>query len=216
MPPARDKVNAVPAAQPGGGAVEIGLVQPGEAAAVARLHAGTITGGFLVKLGPRFLASLYRGIAADDQSLVLVARDGGRVIGFCAYTDNVAGLYRRVLRRRALGLALGALPRALDPRILKEVLDTLRYPQKQATGDLPASELLTLGVDGSQRGRGVGRQLVEACIEKARERGQQRVKVLAGAELEPANKLYRSLGFDLATQISQHGEPLNVLVRDLR
>ncbi len=196
--------------------MEIGLVEPGEAPAVARLHAGTITGGFLVKLGVRFLTSLYRGIAADDQSLVLVARDGGRVIGFCAYTDNVAGLYRRVLRRRALGLALGALPRALDPRILKEVRDTLRYPQKQATGDLPASELLALGVDGSQRGRGVGRQLVDACLEQARQRGQRRVKVLAGTQLEPANKLYRRCGFELVTQIVQHGEPLNVLVRELR
>ena len=56
-------------------------------------------------------------------------------------------------------------------------------------------ELAKMAVDPAVRGRGVGRALGEAAIEKARALGAPRVELLSNTKLAPAITLYRSLGF---------------------
>jgi GNAT superfamily N-acetyltransferase len=50
-------------------------------------------------------------------------------------------------------------------------------------------------VRAGARGSGLGRALVQAAIERARERGCRRMELDTGAENAPAQGLYRSLGF---------------------
>ena len=59
-------------------------------------------------------------------------------------------------------------------------------------------ELLKLAVTPSAQGLGLGRRLVEACLEYARERGAQRLVLLSNSQLEAALRLYESLGFQRA------------------
>jgi len=190
-------------------------MQDEDAAAVARIHAQSITEGFLIRLGRRFLRQLYLGIAHDEGSQVLVAIEGPAVAGFCAYSCDVAAMYRRVLRARTFRLALASLPRSLNPLVIKEVFDTLRYPAKQSAKRLPAAEILSVAVAADARGTGVGKRLLHEVVGLARREGQPAIKVLAGAKLEAANRFYRACGFDLATEIIQHGEALNVYVKRL-
>lgn len=56
-------------------------------------------------------------------------------------------------------------------------------------------ELAKMAVDTAMRGRGVGRMLGEAAIERARALGGSRVELLSNTRLTPAIALYRSLGF---------------------
>ena len=56
-------------------------------------------------------------------------------------------------------------------------------------------ELAKMAVDPAARGRGVGRALGEAAIEKARSLGAARVELLSNTRLTPAITLYRLLGF---------------------
>jgi GNAT superfamily N-acetyltransferase len=53
-----------------------------------------------------------------------------------------------------------------------------------------------LYVSQSARGSGLGRALVEATIERARERGCRRLELDVNTENPPAMALYRSLGFE--------------------
>jgi ribosomal protein S18 acetylase RimI-like enzyme len=53
-----------------------------------------------------------------------------------------------------------------------------------------------LYVSDEARGTGLGRALVEAALERARERGCARVELDVNEQNEPALALYRSLGFD--------------------
>jgi putative acetyltransferase len=59
-------------------------------------------------------------------------------------------------------------------------------------------ELLKLAVIPSAQGLGLGRRLVEACLEYARERGAQRVMLLSNSKLGAALRLYEGLGFQRA------------------
>ncbi len=50
-------------------------------------------------------------------------------------------------------------------------------------------------VRADARGSGLGRELVSAAIDRARERGCRRMELDTGADNAPAQGLYRSLGF---------------------
>ena len=56
-------------------------------------------------------------------------------------------------------------------------------------------ELAKLAVSPNARGQGVGRRLVEACLDHARATGAPRVVLLSNSQLTSALKLYRGLGF---------------------
>jgi len=53
-----------------------------------------------------------------------------------------------------------------------------------------------LFVDDAARGSGIGRELVEAAVGRARERGCARMELDANEANAPALALYRSFGFD--------------------
>jgi ribosomal protein S18 acetylase RimI-like enzyme len=58
-----------------------------------------------------------------------------------------------------------------------------------------AYELLKLAVDSQVQGRGIGRRLVTACIDRARSRGATRMTLISSSKLQPALRLYETLGF---------------------
>ena len=56
-------------------------------------------------------------------------------------------------------------------------------------------ELVKMAVAETSRGKGSGRALMAACVERARELGAPRVYLESGLALKPALSLYRSFGF---------------------
>jgi ribosomal protein S18 acetylase RimI-like enzyme len=56
-------------------------------------------------------------------------------------------------------------------------------------------ELVKLAVSPAARGLGIGRRLVKACLDYAREKGLSRVVLLSNSQLRPAIHLYQALGF---------------------
>lgn len=178
-------------------------IRPGveaDAAAAARLHAGQISEGFLSSLGPGFLTRLYRRIVRWPRSFLLVAEEGGSVVGQAAATEDVGGLYREFLRHDAAVAGLLAAPRLLAG--WRSVLETLRYSSSH--DDLPAAELLAVAVASDCRGRGIGRALVTAANEELARRGVGNARVVVAAHNEPALALYRSSGFRPAASIRVH------------
>jgi ribosomal protein S18 acetylase RimI-like enzyme len=70
----------------------------------------------------------------------------------------------------------------------------LRFRHSVWTGTDDA-HLEDLFVDSEARGSGLGRELVEAALGRARERGCERIELDANEANEPALRLYRSVGF---------------------
>jgi ribosomal protein S18 acetylase RimI-like enzyme len=71
-------------------------------------------------------------------------------------------------------------------------------PVDDAISDARVFELVKLAVDPAARGRGIGRQLVDACLAFAREHGASRVELLSSSRLTAALRLYEQVGFRYA------------------
>lgn len=181
-----------------------------DAAAASLLHSSRITEGFLPTLGPRFLSRLYRRIARDQSSFLIVAEQDGEIVAMASCTENIAALYRAFILRDAAFAAISALAPIL--RSLPRVLETLRYPSAESAADpangasrpLPDAEVLAVAVSKDSSGRGIGRSLMVEAIAEFTRRGVTNVKVVAGSDNEAALALYRSTGFLDAAALEVH------------
>lgn len=129
---------------------------------MAELHATGMAGGFLPSLGPRFLEALYGAMFGSGAARGAAAIDGGQVVGFCYYTDDHRGFFRRTLRHASWRLPLwAALGCARRPRLLLWLVETLRY---QGRADVPgvSAEIYAWAVDARYRRQRVGWRVVDA------------------------------------------------------
>jgi glycosyltransferase involved in cell wall biosynthesis/ribosomal protein S18 acetylase RimI-like enzyme len=192
---------------------------PGDAAAMARLHAAGMPDAFLPTLGQRFLSRLYRALAADPEAVALVADGGGGVVGFAAGVTSVGGFYRRFARGHGPAAALAAAPRLVRPSVARRLLETVRYPAAGVGGNghLPDAELLSIAVAPAFRTGGTGRALADGVLAGLAGRGVDDIKVVVGAANQGANRFYAKVGFQPAGQLTVHqGTPSNVWIRSCR
>jgi ribosomal protein S18 acetylase RimI-like enzyme len=69
-----------------------------------------------------------------------------------------------------------------------------------------AFEMIKMGVSPEARGRGIGRLLGRAVLERARQLGGSKVVLYSNSKLEAALGLYRNLGFrEIPLGCSQYG-----------
>ena len=191
---------------------------PTDLRAVAALHRQCIAEGFLSTLGEGFLARLYRAIASDPGSTVLVppGEDGSAPQGFVAGTVDTSAMYRRVLGRQWLWFALALAPAALKPATAKRILETMRYGRRAEAGRQTSgvtAELLAIAVAPGSRGKGVGRSLVAGLEAFFAERGVKEYKVVTSAADPVSNAFYAACGFALRREFAHHGNPMREYVR---
>ena len=78
-------------------------------------------------------------------------------------------------------------------------------PGPQAEGDDPdAATIRMLGVAPEGRGKGIGAALVDACVERARALGCQRVVLDTRESMRAAHRLYEKAGFRRAPELDRH------------
>src|SRR5271157_4343133 len=188
----------------------------GDARAIARLHAESITTGFLSTLGNNFLIRLYRDMARTPGSVVLVARnEENSIIGFAAGTVDTGKMYKRILLRCGWLYCIMLLPRAFDPDVLKKIIETMLYsrlPFKKNTSNIVMpvrAELLSIVVDGNNRGKNIGRQLISALETFFRVHAVGVYKVVTLSTDNSANAFYGRCGFALSTRFTHHENVMN-------
>jgi len=114
------------------------------------------------------------------------------------------GAYDERLRDVATRARTSCVLVAVDPA--GELLGGVTYvssrhdPYSEELGEGEAG-MRMLAVDPARHGRGIGRALTQACIDRARAAGRRRLVLHTGDSMAAAKHLYESLGFARDTAI---------------
>ncbi len=149
---------------------------------VVRVHVRSFPQFFLTALGDRFLRVFYEDLSRREQAYLLVARADGQVVGFAGGVLDEDRYFRELFRQRVLAYAMASAPAVLrDPRILARLWRGRRRSAPDAV-DSPPSTLLSIGVDPSVQGRGVGQALLTEFERVLRDSGQSRYSLTTEAD----------------------------------
>ena len=67
---------------------------------IVAIHMKTFEGFFLTFMGKGFLTKMYLSYCDHPDSGLLVAEEDGAPIGFLAYSANMSGLYKSMIKKR--------------------------------------------------------------------------------------------------------------------
>lgn len=192
------------------------------AAGAARLHIEGQPGTFLTALGPDVLAVVYRSLPQSSRGFGFAAERGAGVrasaphmLGYVSATTGIGRLFVEMATRRLPQLAGPLLRRyAQSPGLLLRSVQTALYPffvhQEEA---LPSAELLSIMVEPSARGQGVGGLLMAAFLQACHNRGVGAVTVTVDAANDGAQRFYVRHGFAAWRTITLYGRAMLVLRR---
>ena len=96
---------------------------------IVSIHLNTFTGFFLTFMGRGFLNLMYRSYAEYKDSGILVAFEEEKPVGFLAYSGDLSGLYKYMIRKRLIPFAwysLGAFFR--KPKVFMRLVRAFLKP----------------------------------------------------------------------------------------
>jgi len=194
--------------------LEIVPMRQDDIPAVVGIYHASFVGGFLARLGPRFLHVMFAAFiegSPPECSLVCVDADND-VVGFVCGSENRAAYVRLFLRRHMADALLAVAGAAVrDPGLGIELLrriptlcrEIYRSWTKSSNSlkDLPAASLMTIAVAGSCRNRGVGSSLVKAFMVAMAKRGVPELRLAVSEGNLKARRLYERLGWRLSPAV---------------
>lgn len=165
---------------------------------VVGVHMDCFQGFFLTFLGKGFLRLLYAGYTEHAGSGLLAAVEGSEVRGFMAYSSDVSGFYRFLIKRHLPAFAFYAAGGFLRrPRVFFRLVRALAYPKESRRAERYI-ELASIGVRPSYSDSGVGTRLIDELKAVVGSAGPEYIKLETDAEgNEKANHFYQKNGFVL-------------------
>ncbi len=165
---------------------------------IVKIHMETFEGFFLTFMGKGFLKQMYSSYVRHDKSNILVATDENVVVGFLAYSEDMSGLYKHMIKRRLIPFAwysLGAFFR--KPKVFIRLIRAFLKPGESIRTE-NYIELASIGVNPQIKGLGIGTQLIEHLKGKVDFSAFEYITLETDVENnEYANKFYRKNGFNV-------------------
>jgi ribosomal protein S18 acetylase RimI-like enzyme len=178
---------------------------------VVSVHLESFQGFFLAEMGREFLMEFYSSLLLDASCIAFVAELNGGAVGFVVGTRRPAHLYRRILLKSGWRFLSAGLESVLkSPRMALRLLRRV-FAAQQASYDQREALLMSIAVLPSMQGRGVGRQLVNAFTDAAKQRGASSVSLTTDRLKNAAvNRFYVRFGFRRrCTLMTEEGREMN-------
>ena len=172
---------------------------------IVTIHLDTFTGFFLTLMGRGFLNLMYRSYAEYQDSGILVAFENEKPVGFLAYSGDLSGLYKYMIRKRLIPFAwysLGAFLR--KPTVFMRLVRAFLKPSETKREEKYV-ELASIGVDPKLESKGVGSQLIDEL--KAQVDFQEYAYITLETDAlnnEGANHFYQKNGFCQMREFETH------------
>ena len=163
---------------------------------IVTIHLDTFAGFFLTFMGRGFLNLMYRSYAEYQDSGILAAFEQEKPVGFLAYSGDLSGLYKYMIRKRLIPFAwysLGALFR--KPTVFMRLVRAFLKPGETRREEKYV-ELASIGVDPQVKSKGIGSKLIDAL--KAQVDFQKYAYITLETDAlnnEGANRFYQKNGF---------------------
>ena len=189
-----------------------------DAEAVAALHHAAMGRSLWARLGERFLTALYRALINTPGFLAFVYVEDGVIRGFIAGSTDPDAMLSRAMAKGWIPLGAAALPRALDPRVLRHLVQTGRYKQVSDQVALPGpvlAESLFCSFSPDLRGKRVAGAINKALFDDLAARGHRYVKITTETDNEGANRQLKSWGFLDCGRFQFYGKEMVTYVLDL-
>lgn len=166
------------------------------------------------KLGNRFVANFYKGVANHSGSCVYIAKDKiGRFAGFIIGSLDRGLSYRIRTKKQFCRLILLASFRLFKPAVLLWLIKSFIEKIKLARQDMVPErkcELLVIAVQPWAKGTGLAQRLVFKMENFMRTSGfVGKYTILTEQDNEEANKFYRKIGAELYTTFLSRGRYIN-------
>ena len=189
---------------------------PSDAEAAAGLHIQGQPDTFLTSLGRPFLVALYSQMALSPHCFGYVAVDGDLVIGVVTGTVDSGAVFKELILRRGIRLALPVLGSILRrPSLIPRMVETFLYTSQTeiAPGE---AEMLYLATRADRQGEGIGRALYWAFVEGLRERGYRRMGLCVDTTNVKAVRFHERQGMDRERDFTMYGRPFRWYVLPLK
>ena len=128
---------------------------------IVDIHIRTFRHFFLTFMNKGFLKQMYRSYCEYRNAELLVALDDDKAVGFIAYSADMSGLYRFMLRRHLISFIWYAFLAFLrKPSTFFKLFGALKKP-KQAKRKDSYVRLSSIGVDPDCKSEGIGSMLID-------------------------------------------------------
>lgn len=194
-------------------------MQARDAERVAELHHAAMGNSLWAQLGTGFLAQLYRALINDDRFLAFVYTEDHRVRGFIAGSTDPDAMMSATFKRAWFLLGPAAFPKALQPALLRKLLQTRNYAKVSNAVALPDPDLkaesLFCSFERDLRGKRVAGHANKILFDDLLARGHRYVKITTETDNEGANRQLKSWGFEDCGQFGFYGKQMVTYVLDL-
>ncbi len=166
---------------------------------VVSIHLATFTGFFLTFMGRGFLKQMYTSYCRHEKSNLLVAYDDRQnPVGFLAYSGDLSGLYKFMIKKRLIGFAWYAFCAFLrKPSVFMRLVRAFLKPGESKRKE-NYIELASIGVSPVCESKGVGTQLIEYLKQNVNFQEYAYITLETDAiNNEKANHFYQKNGFVL-------------------
>jgi ribosomal protein S18 acetylase RimI-like enzyme len=179
---------------------------------VAKLHLGCLKTGFLSSLGEGFLFLLYKTIAFNASGILIIAKDGQKVVGFVSGTVNLKQIYKVFIRKYFWLLPVILIKKLTSWQTLNKIKDLIFYPLKQSHSQkntkhnqaVPQAELLSIAVLENYRGQQIAVELYQHLVAQFKLLAVAEFKIIVGGNLLQAQRFYDKMGAKKQRQLELH------------
>lgn len=165
---------------------------------VVKIHLDTFEGFFLTFMGKGFLTQMYTCYCEHSDSGIYVAIDNNEVIGFLAFSSDMTGLYKNMIKKRLLQFtwySTGAFLR--KPKVFMRLIRAFLKPSESQRVE-KYTELASIGVKPNFKSMGIGSALIKKLIDNVDFTENSYINLETDAiDNEEANKFYKKNGFIL-------------------
>ena len=178
---------------------------------IVDIHMSTFAGFFLTFMGRGFLNQMYSSYCNHENSGLLVALEGEDPVGFLAYSGDMSGLYKHMLKTRFIQFAwysLGAFLR--KPKAFMKIIRAFLKPGESKREEAYV-EISSIGVKPETKSKGIGSKLISILKESVDFSKYEYINLETDAENnEAANKFYLKNGFVISRSYETHeGRKMN-------